>query len=157
DLVAASPWNDPNHKWGVVPKSYGFTLPPEISTDTDLVSVLRKIIAANNAQPIGPRFGLLTSKWAYHIVPVQSHDVNGALVPVQSVLDFPVDVAIEMRPPWRHVQELLAAVKKASGIHVDLSITGSPQRFDSGFLGKQGNLEWGASGISGRDALIDLF
>lgn len=34
---------------------------------------------------------------------------------------------------------------------------GSPQALDYEFLGRQGSFEWGALGISGRDALIDLF
>jgi hypothetical protein len=157
DLVATSPWNDPNHKWGIVPKSFGLTLPPEIGNDADVASVLQKIIVANYAQPIGPRFGLLRSKWGYHIVPVQSHDADGMLVTVQSVLDSPVNVPVQIRSPFQHVRELLTEVKKASGIFVDFSITGSPQRFDSSFLGRQGTFEWGASGVSGRDALIDLF
>lgn len=156
DVEPSPPQRDPNLRWGLIPKSYRLALPPETGTDPDLASILQKIVMASNAQPIGPRFRLLTSKWGYHIVPVQSHDANGSLVATQSLLDFPVFVAKETRTPIRHMQALLAAIKSTSGIFIDLPIFGSPRGFDYAFLGHYGSFEWGASSVSGRDALIDL-
>lgn len=157
DVVPNRTDGDPNRKWGLEPRPYTLALPPETGTDSDVASIIQKIVVANNAQPVGPRFRLLTSKWGYHIVPAQSHDGNGSLVAAQSVLDPSVYIPNEMRTPSRHLEELLAAIKSASGIPLERGMLGSPQALDYEFLGRQGSFEWGASGISGRDALIDLF
>ena len=71
------------------PKEQAFLMPPEAESEPDLGVALNKTLEAYHQQTTGTRFQILTSKWGYHIVPLQVHDDHGALVPARSLLDAP--------------------------------------------------------------------
>jgi hypothetical protein len=152
--VEPEPGGDPNRKWGLFPKAHGFTMPAETGVDPDLASVLQKTLAAYHQQGLGARFQVLTSKWGYHIVPIQAHDEGGSLVPASSPLDSHVYLTTETRTPLQHLSALLDAIGVASGVKIDPAMFGGG--FNSEFRSAPASFEWGAAGVVARDALIEL-
>lgn len=137
-------------------KYINLEMPRDLNVGSDTASNLEKIVAAYNQQPIGPRFKVLTSRWGFHIVPVKSHDENGILVDTFSPLDSIIYIPSEVRTPFQHFEEIAAAASKASGIELQPAVIRATA-FGNEFRAPDDKLVWGASGISAREALIDLF
>ncbi len=75
------------------PKELTVSLPPDLSTQPDLGIALNKALEAYHSQTSSTRFKLLSSKWGYHIVPLQAHNSSGVLMPAGSLLDAQIYVA----------------------------------------------------------------
>ncbi len=154
---------DPGAKWALRPQPQSFIMPAETGVEPNLPLVIDKMLQAFHQATVGTRFQVLTSKWGYHIVPVQARDESGALVPVHSVLDSIITVPVEERTGGEHLRALAAAVQSAIGMRVvGDSGGGSPRSFDAMFRQTSGSkarptFSWGASAIVARDALVDLF
>lgn len=153
--LETQPGGDPNRKWGLFPKARGFTMPPETGSEPNLASVLQRTLAAYDQEGSGTRFQVLTSKWGYHIVPVQTHDDRGSLAAASSVLDAHVFVNAEERTPLKHLSALLDAIGVASGVKIELGMYRT-DGFNREFRSAPASFQWGARGVVARDALIEL-
>src|SRR5262249_54013331 len=108
-------------------------------------------------QTSGPRFQILTSKWGYHIVPLQVRDASGALAPATSLLDSRIIVVQEERTAQGHLTALAAAVSVSTGTRLEeTAVPGKPRGFDEAFRARPERFSWGAASMVARDALINL-
>jgi hypothetical protein len=153
--LETQPGGDPNRKWGLFPKAHGFTMPVETGVDPNLASVLQKALVAYHQQSVGTRFQVLTSKWGYHIVPIQTHDEGGSLVAASSPLDSHIYITTEERTPLQHLSALLDAIAVASGVKIELGMY-RVDGFNREFRSEPASFQWGATGAVARDALIEL-
>jgi hypothetical protein len=149
---------DPNVKLGLFPRFQSFLMPSELGSERDPGVALEKTLDAYHRQTSSSRFKVLTSKLGYHIVPVQAHDERGALVPVSSILDSRVAVAVQERTAGAHLRALASAVTAATGINVGLGGQGDPGGFDRLFRARPSSgFAWGVGSMVARDALVELF
>lgn len=116
----------------------------------------RAIVAAFNREHAPLEFAMVESKWGLHIVPVRVRDQLGTPGPAAVLLDAAVTVRREARAPFQHVDALARALGWRERIRVEAS--SAAMRFDALFAAPGSNpvFEWGAEGVTGRDALIDL-
>jgi len=147
----------PGHKGLMMPAVHAFVIPAESGPGTDLASALENTIAAYHQQTSGTRFQVLSSKFGYHIVPVQVHDENGRSVGATSALDQIVTVPSETRSALQHLLALGAAISSTGPIRVSISaVPGNPRGFDQAFRAQPEVFQWGVYSAVARDALIDL-
>jgi hypothetical protein len=148
---------DPKVKGGLAPRSRRLVMPAETGKDPDVDAVIGKVLQSYSTQNVGTRFEMRKTSWGYHIVPTQSYDRNGNLVPAKSLLDSVVQVAPEERTPRQHLLAVLDAVSAATAVRIGIGGQGDPGGFDRLFRPATPSFTWGSDGKSGRDALIDLF
>jgi hypothetical protein len=103
-----------------------------------------------------PRFRVFESKLGLHIVPDIVHDASGVAVPAKNLLDAPVTIPRATRTASAHFEAIGAAAAPAGVKLVCAAIGFGENWFENLFAAPGGVLEWGASGMSARDALIDL-
>lgn len=135
------------------PKEQAFLMPPEAESEPDLGVALNKTLEAYHQQTTGTRFQILTSKWGYHIVPLQVHDDHGALVPARSLLDAQIYIPSEERTLLEHLRAFGVAVLAATGTNLETVA------FPTGQASQQARPErftWGTEPKVARDALINL-
>ncbi len=143
----------------VVPANAGVFDAPALSVD-----LISKVVAAyHQSNPGFPRYRVRQSQMGFHIIPTEARDESGALGPVQSVLDAPVEVPVEKRTASEHAQALLDAVTRATGIATFVENSLDSFYAANGYLARGDAaerpymlFEWGTSGVSAREALIDL-
>lgn len=144
------------NKWVLFPVIQTFVT-PEFTTQDDLGTVLKNTLMAYHRQTIGTRFDMISSKWGYHIVPVQVHDDRGYLVPAMSALDQVVSVPIEARTPEKHLDALAVAIGESGGGKIITSaVAGRAHGFNPAFRALPEVFPWGVDSVLARDALIDL-
>ncbi len=131
-----------------------FVMPALASPPADLATEVGKMLAAYH-QTGGPRFEVRTSKLGLHIVPALSRDENGQMVAAKNVLDAYVSVPAEQRRAYQHFYALCDAIGLATGITITHG-PAFPQGWDYEFNPDKTAFSWGASGLTGREALIDL-
>ena len=61
-------------------------------------------------------YKVLESSLGFHIVPAAAHDETGAMHPVRSLLDTPVDVLPAMRTATEHVQAVVNSLSQSTGL-----------------------------------------
>lgn len=155
DLQTQPGWTG-GSKWELFPATQSFLM-PESGPGADLASILENTIAAYHQQTSGTRFRLLSSKWGYHIAPVQMHDENGRSVPAASALDQIITVPSEGRTARTHLLAIGTALNSTGPIHVDISaVPGKADGFDRAFRAQPEVFQWGVHSVTARDALIDL-
>lgn len=145
-------------------------LTPERTPHLD-VAVLGRMLDAYHAQnEDGARFKVLESRLGLHIVPTQSHNAEGQLVPASSLLDFRISVPTALRMASGHFKALRAAITAASGTQVqdgsqwlDVAYAANgitPPRGAAETLPEQEKerycFSWGVSDVSAREALLLL-
>jgi hypothetical protein len=143
----------------VLPENAGIFDAPALSVD-----LLSKVVKAyHQSNPGFPRYRVSQSQMGFHIIPTEARDESGALGPVQSVLDATVEVPVEKRTASEHAQALLDAVTRATGIATVVENPIDSLYAANGYLVRGDPaersymlFEWGASGMSAREALIDL-
>lgn len=155
---------------GLWPRERSFILPPGLYPERTPVldqSVLRRILDAYHSQTDGPRFRVLSSSYALHIVPTKARDASGALVEVRSALDALIDLPVASRTPADHIMVFCKAVTEASGITVKPFAPWLDQFFaPHGFIPpreremteeerRMASIVWGGR-MRARDALISL-
>jgi len=152
-------------------KEHSFTLPEGLSPEkVPLADAVRQMVEAYNRQnPDMPRFGVLESKYAVHVVPVEVHDEQGRLVPARNFLDVRVSIPVERRTAAEHLDAVCRAVTAAMGRTLAVRDEWS---FNSYFAangyavpeytvvtGAQRQymlFEWGVDTVSARDAIGEL-
>jgi hypothetical protein len=156
----------------MVPRDRSFRLPAGLGPtatpvlDADLVNRILNSYHAEN--PDGPRFRVIATSYGLHIVPDQYSDASGSRIAVTPILDTIITVPREKRLPGMHLLAIAQAAKAQSGTDVWEIATdlGFETHFaPNGALCGDRNapppddcfLEWGAAGVSARDALISLF
>jgi len=161
---------NPNGKGalGILPRS--LTVPVGLTpAETPVLDAARlaAVVEAYHAQNMdGPRFRVLESKLGLHIVPTAAHNANGTLVEAGSVLDARIRVPRASRTASEHVAALCQAVSAAARETVEFNDQWFDEYFAAnGYLlprlrtGKERAymlFEWGADGVTAREALIDL-
>jgi hypothetical protein len=92
-----------------------------------------------------------------HIVPDESAGADGRRVRMKPILDGPVTVPAAARSLMDHVQAITGELSKAVGVEVRANTPilgfGLEKLFRGGSTAL---LTWGSSGLTARDALIDL-
>jgi hypothetical protein len=166
-----------------VPKDRSFHLPAGIGAaatpvlNAGLVTSILDSYHAENGD--GPRFRVIATGYGLHIVPEQYSDANGNRIAVTPLLDTIVTVPRGKRTPGEHFLAITRALAAQSG--TDVWENASDLGFDAHFApngvvcwhppapGDEGtripppggwaacSFEWGATGVSARDALISLF
>lgn len=162
--------NMPDGTRGAWAKQHSLVLPNGINppTEPDLtLAMVQKVVDAYNQQNPGqPRFRVLESRLGFHIVPSEVQDATGKLVPASNPLDTVVSVPKASRTAFEHLNAILDAVTAASGIPM---LRPDPL-FNNYYAANSYILprllsdahrhymlfEWGADGVSARDALISL-
>ena len=154
-------------------KGGAFGLPEELTPartpkldESSLQTALDFVLRLN---PDGPRFRILKSRYGLHIIPDTVRNREGAIVQASSPLDAVVSVPEEQRLPSAHVRAICAAVKAATGVMLRLIDPSTDGYFLPNGLHPPQSLailaedrqrpymfQWGASAVSGRDALISL-
>ena len=135
------------------------TLPSGLSPDQTPIldaSVLARVLDEYNKLNEAPRFRVLESKFGLHIVPDIVHDASGVAVPAKNLLDAPVTIPRATRTASGHFQAICAAAAPKDATMVCAAIGFGRNWFEDLFAAPGGVLEWGASGVNARDALIDL-
>jgi hypothetical protein len=155
-------------------KEHSLALPPGLTPEKTPkldAPLLRTVVEAYHQQnPDQPRFQVLESKMGLHIVPVQVHDESGKLVPATNPLDAQISVPVEKRTASEHMRALCDAVTASAVAGAGSTVKSNGGPFDQ-YYAANGYLlprrltgterpymlfEWGTSGTTARDALIDL-
>jgi len=145
----------------VVPENAGIFDAPALSTD-----LISKVVEAyHQSNPGFPRYRVSQSQMGFHIIPTEARDQAGVLRPAQSVLDATVDVPVEKRTASEHAQAVMDAVASATGTATLVENSLDSFYSANGYMVREPTtdaerpymlFEWGASGVSAREALIDL-
>ena len=174
-------WRGHMEKFGALPDGteifsfvrHGFALPENAgildapALSTGLVS--KVVEAYHQSNPGYPRYRVWQSPMGFHIIPTDARDQAGVLGPAHSVLDAQIEVPVEKRTASEHLQAVMDAVTRATGIAtlVENSIDsdyaangymirgeprGGPAEAERAYM----LFDWGASQVSAREALIDL-
>lgn len=152
------------------PRAYSLVLPKDDSIfNAPAISaeLVRQALDVYHRQnPNRARYQVLESPMGFHIVPVAAHDDSGAVRSVKGLLDTPVEVLSDQRTATEHVQALLEAVSRSTGIpfrqvyNFDGRYAANGYLLRSGFPTPQDRpyrvFQWGASEVTAREALIDL-
>jgi hypothetical protein len=139
------------------PKPHAFFRPPDATSEPNLTLALNKTLEAYHHEASGPRFQILTSKWGYHIVPLQVRDASGAWAPATSLLDSRITIAQEERTAQGHLDAFAVAVSVSAGKRLEASaVPAKAHGFDEAFRARPERFPWGAEPMVARDALIDL-
>ena len=150
---------DPNTPLAWYPAELTFR-PSQSLGSADLKAVLEASIQDYNRQTDGPKFKLLSSRLAWHIVPDQVRTRSGLLEPAKNPLDvFVTTVAEDSRTISGHLRALAGALSIATGLQIKFSSTISALRLnglEDAFGGNTREFRWGVTGATARTALIDL-
>jgi hypothetical protein len=174
DLVAKG--RDPNGPFGQWPKDRRFVIPgwlsPQRTPELDL-AVLGTVIEAYNLQNNdGTLYQTNASQLGLHIVPLQMHAANGALVRATTLLDTDIRVLSALRMPSEHFRALCDAVTASGGGALRLFYARKwlddefapnglrPPKAAAQLLTakekERFSIVWGASGVTAREALLNL-
>ena len=155
---------------GLYPRDLKLSLPAELFTvqkaelNLDLIA---KIVDAYHHDTDGPRFRVLSSRWGFHIVPIQARDSTGRWVSVRALLDTQIYIPVENRTPSMHFVQICNVLTTASGIRVIPGARWLDQAFEpNGIIPprtrqltqqeeQQISFIWGAN-TNAREALISL-
>ena len=136
----------------------------------DAATVGRVVSAYQSQNSGGPQFGVSSSSWGLHIIPLQARDESGRLIPATKLLDARISIPEESRMASEHLKALADSITAVTGVKV---VAGSFY-FDAyfaanGILPPKGAAQllssaekvpypfsWGAAAVPARDALIDL-
>lgn len=172
DSVAVG--SEPDGPFGRLLWDRHFDLPREVTREEnpklDVRLVQRVIDAYHQQNPGDTRFKVAESSLGLHILPALVHDENGVLVEASSLLDTRITVPSAARMPSEHFRAICEAVTSASGTKTDLNDPWLDQAFAPNaavppkggaarFTAKEKepySFNWGASGVTARDALIQL-
>jgi hypothetical protein len=148
---------DPRLLQGPVPLT--FVMPTDVGTNPDASAVLAESLDEYHRATSGPRFQMLTSPLGMHIVPVQSRDDSGRMQPAKNPLDITVSIPAAERPPFGHIEAVIAAASSSANVPVSAGIAMFARPgggFTELFGSAQGKFIWGTSNIIARDAIIDI-
>jgi hypothetical protein len=155
---------------GLYPRDLKFSLPEQLFTAQKAelnLDLIAKIVDAYHRDTDGPRFRVLSSRWGFHIVPVQVRDSTGRWVSVSALLDTQINIPVENRTPSMHFVQICNVLTTASGIRVIPGASWLDQAFEpNGIIPprtrqltqqeeQQISFTWGAS-TNAREALISL-
>jgi hypothetical protein len=166
-------WHGGMRPWGherFAPIRPAFFLPDELdrvgSGKLDINAVQRALFVLNSQNPNAPHYRVFASKLGLNIVPFESHDTSGNLKAGGSILDARITVPRQSRTATEHLELLCAEVTKATGMPLkengndfDRNFAANGYVLPSERTGREKAymvFEWGATGVSARDALIDL-
>jgi len=156
-------------------KDRAFALPDDLTPartpQLDATSLGRALDLYHQLNSDGPRFRLIQSRYALHIVPESVRDENGQRTGVTPLLDAVITVPPEARLPSGHVKAICDAVSAATGVslgffgpYVDTQyapnglIPPKPQllSLEDEATRRQFYFTWGASAATAREALVSL-
>jgi hypothetical protein len=124
--------------------------------------------AFHRLNPDGPHFRCLQSRYGLHIVPEFVRDSSGRRARADSILEKTVSVPQGTRTAYEHLALLCSAVSAASGVPVHVNARSFPEDYAANGLVPPLLIEptqeqlrpygfsWGASAVTGREALISL-
>ncbi len=125
----------------------------QVSRDTgqpsSVADALQNIVDAKNANPVGGRFGVFQSGDAFHVVPTETRDGNGAWVAQESILSTPISFSSEELNGYELIERILKQVSETSGANI-LGL--SAERFANAFFRYTGRVE--AKDEPARDVLL---
>jgi len=118
-----------------------------------LIQVLSEYEKLNDA----PRFRVVTSRFGLHIIPDMVRGADGNLGFARSPLDANIAIPRAVRTATAHLGSICDAAAPLADVTLVCSAAGfNEDWFEKLFAAPQGKLEWGSSGTSARDALLDL-
>jgi hypothetical protein len=131
-------------------------MPHQAPSISKLGDALAAALEAYHQQTAGPRFRILTSRLAFHIVPDQVHSApSGSFERAKNPLDFYILVPSEERTPAEHVLAINAAITAATGVPLRYGMLNA-DAFNEQFEDEVSRFTWGATGLIARDVLLDL-
>lgn len=135
-------------------------LPPGLSPDQSPIldaALLGRALTEYEKLNDTPRFRIATSGLGLHIIPDTVRDAGGIPAAAKNPLDIQVTIPRATRTASDHFLAICAALSPASSMRVDCLAVGlNEDWYEKLFAAPGGTLEWGASGMNARDALIDL-
>jgi hypothetical protein len=106
----------------LVPKGGKFTVDVQPSKGAE--AVLKQTILASAAASPGQRFQVRKDDGMYHVVPTGARDRNGNPAPHTSVLDSAISLPMKERTAYETIVALCGAISAASGVKVEVGMTG---------------------------------
>jgi hypothetical protein len=145
-------------------------MPAGLTTGSELrLAQMMDLVRAHSDQnPSEPRFRVEQSKAGFHIIPSESHDAEGRLVPAPDPLSAVITVPTASRTASEHLAALFGAVQSAVKTPMILIADEFDQVYvaNNYFVPSAKELhqaarsymvfEWGAEKVLARAALIDL-
>jgi hypothetical protein len=158
DVVSESWMNVRNGS--LIPRTRQFPMPPPetapggSAAQSGVNAVLDSYFRRNSD---GPRFRTVSSRFGTHIVPDETTATDGSRVQVKPLLDESVTIPADARRLMDHLQAITDELSKVSGVEVRANTPILGFGLERLFQGSNAVLlTWGSSGVSARDALIDL-
>jgi len=163
----------PNHKGILIPRARTIPFASGLSPDqTATIDVaLLRVLEDYHEQGDAPRFRIARSSYGLHLIPETVRDAGGVAAAAKNPLDSIVTVPKGARTASGHFVAICAAAGRAAVLPLQCSIAGLDNWLERLFgapggtvdwaaphsaSAEGGALDWGASGVSARDALIDL-
>jgi len=158
-----------------IPKRGKFVIPDDVTPDKNKQldeGVLEKILEAYQKQIDGPKFKISRTKSVLHFIVDEVRDKNGQYVKEKPFLDAVISVPSEKMTSIEHIKKIVDAVNASNEIKLWINygpgydflwlddITGNiPNKLDmytGNYDENKLKFEWGADGVTAREALVDL-
>jgi hypothetical protein len=150
--------------------THTLTMPADliVGSSLNLAQMTELVRAYSDRNPNEPRFRVEQSKAGFHIIPSESHDAQGRLVPAPDPLSAEITVPRASRTASEHLRALFSAVESAVKTPMILIDDYFNQAYVANdyYVPRVQQLpqaarpymvfEWGAERLQARVALIDL-
>jgi hypothetical protein len=145
----------------IVPIRRSMTFPSGLTPDETPVldiGALGRALGEYRKQNELPSFRIWSSSFGLHIAPEAFRDAKGLPAASKSALDATVSIPTAVRSVSDSLGSICASASPAAGVKIVCSAVAiNEDWYKKLFAAPGGTLEWGAAGMSARDALIDLF
>jgi hypothetical protein len=137
-----------------------------------LEAAFGRVLDEYHKQGDASRFRIARSDYGLHVIPETVRDAGGVSVAAKNPLDSIVTIPTASRTASGHFEAICAAATQAAALRLECAAVGLSDNWFERLFGAPGGsvnwaaphsagaqggaLEWGASGMSVRDALIDL-
>lgn len=155
--------NRPGQAFGPFRIQQTVKIPPGLTPEQTPVlnaAAFGRILEEYNKTYDAPRYRVTESKLGLHVIPETLRDSAGKIVNAENPMDAVVDVPVARRSAVDHLSVVCLAASRVAALALRcgaLSPALQGNLWNNWFEAPGGPFEWGARGVSARDALVNLF